>query len=390
MKYIFSLLLVLIFQINSSSQGIEFFHGTWKEALEKAKAEEKVLFVDCYATWCGPCKMMASRVFTLDEVGEFFNQNFINLKLDMEQMDGRKFESNYPVSAYPTLYFLDGEGKILKKVRGAQQKESLLQLAEEAIKANDQSGKYAEMYEGGNRDFDVVLKYITTLNSAGKPSLKIANEYLQEYGSTLDESQRSKILFNACTEADSKIFNEMIDHKKNILKYYTEEEWNNKIIAVCNETVKKSIDFEMKDLLDEALDKSKYADKSTAEKFRYQAGMTYGYKMGDEKMYYENAKNLYKKIGKNDPQVLSQLVVDLNANHSNNEDCRKLAEDCGEKLYKGNKNGDNLILYAKTLVANGKTNEAMKLTDEAIEKNADNPSEMQKLNALKRFLDAKM
>ena len=55
---------------------------TLAKALEKAKAENKLVFVDCYTSWCGPCKYMLNNVFVLPEVGAFFNEHFVNVKYD--------------------------------------------------------------------------------------------------------------------------------------------------------------------------------------------------------------------------------------------------------------------------------------------------------------------
>ena len=98
-------LLIALFSITTvlSAQGIEFEHTPWKEAMAKAKEEGKAMFVDSYATWCGPCKRMAKNVFTKDEVGEFYNDNFINLKLDMEKEDGVTFGHKYPAVSYTHL-----------------------------------------------------------------------------------------------------------------------------------------------------------------------------------------------------------------------------------------------------------------------------------------------
>jgi thiol:disulfide interchange protein len=50
-------------QPKDSSKGIRFEHGlSWAQVKEKAKAENKYIFMDCYATWCGPCKAMDKNV----------------------------------------------------------------------------------------------------------------------------------------------------------------------------------------------------------------------------------------------------------------------------------------------------------------------------------------
>nr|MBA3971052.1 hypothetical protein [Bacteroidota bacterium] len=56
-----------IFLINISyaqNRSIEFEHGTFSELLAKAKKENKMIYIDCYTVWCGPCKWMAKNVFT--------------------------------------------------------------------------------------------------------------------------------------------------------------------------------------------------------------------------------------------------------------------------------------------------------------------------------------
>ena len=79
---------ILIGTSSSAQEGIVFSDGTWFQLLEKAKKEDKVIFMDAYTTWCGPCKKMARETFTQKSVGEFYNTNFINVKMDMEKGEG--------------------------------------------------------------------------------------------------------------------------------------------------------------------------------------------------------------------------------------------------------------------------------------------------------------
>lgn len=128
MKIIFTAIFTLSIALTAFAQGIQFFEGEWNAALEAAKKQEKLIFVDAYAVWCGPCKTMAKNVFPNEKVGEFFNKNFVNLQIDMERGMGLEFAKQYPVSAYPTLLFINAEGKVVHKLMGAQSVDAFLNL----------------------------------------------------------------------------------------------------------------------------------------------------------------------------------------------------------------------------------------------------------------------
>lgn len=111
--------------------GISFDHITLEKAKKQAKSSGKMIFIDVYTTWCGPCKEMARTTFQSDALGKLFNKKFINIKLDAENdADGPMVSKNYSVSAYPTLLFLNAEGKLVKKLVGKQSEEKLMSIAE--------------------------------------------------------------------------------------------------------------------------------------------------------------------------------------------------------------------------------------------------------------------
>jgi thioredoxin 1 len=121
---------------NTNSSGIVFSHDSWSETLKKAKASGKLIFVDAYAEWCPPCKRMAANVFPLPEVGAVYNENFINYKMDCEKGDGPSFLKKYAIQAYPTLLFIDGDGKVVKKAVGGHNAELLISLGKSVAKTN--------------------------------------------------------------------------------------------------------------------------------------------------------------------------------------------------------------------------------------------------------------
>ena len=110
-----------------SGQGIEFVGMDFNSALAEAKKTNKLIFIDAYTSWCGPCKKMAATAFMDQNVSNVFNSKFINLKVEMEKsVDGPEIAKRYGVKAYPTLLFINGDGKLVKSVVGYQTPEQLL------------------------------------------------------------------------------------------------------------------------------------------------------------------------------------------------------------------------------------------------------------------------
>ena len=358
-------LLITLFTISTalSAQGIEFEHTPWKEAMSKAKEEGKAMFVDSYATWCGPCKRMSKQVFTKTTVGDFFNENFINLKLDMEKEDGVTFGHKYPVSAYPTLYFLAGDGEVIHMEKGGKNEEMLIKMGQVVLRKYDTSGQYTEAYEKGDRDYNLVYNYVKALNKAGKPSLKISNEYIRSKPE-ITEDERLLFLLEAASESDSKLFAEVIDKSKKIKKIVGEETFIKKITKATNATVEKAVEYEVPSLLDEAIEAYKNTvgnDKLAIIKMKrdYHKGT------GGKSEYLDLSKKQYKEV-KKDELELGKLLMELKE-YEKNERYYDLLEDANKQLVKLNNNDINIVNYCKLLVRLKKTDEAIEIVEKRME-----------------------
>ena len=95
----------------NDESGIQFVEPNWPKAIEQAKKEKKMIFIDAYTTWCGPCRMLKQNTFPDKAAGDFFNKHFINIALDMEKGDGIAFAEKYQIRAYPTLLIMDADQK---------------------------------------------------------------------------------------------------------------------------------------------------------------------------------------------------------------------------------------------------------------------------------------
>ncbi|MFR7878363.1 MAG: thioredoxin family protein [Butyricimonas paravirosa] len=99
----------------SAGDGIRFIEGEkWENVLKMAQEQDKYIFMDCYTSWCGPCKALAKDIFTRKDVGDFFNANFINVKYDMEKGVGKDLYKQYKsnIIGFPTLLLINKEGKV--------------------------------------------------------------------------------------------------------------------------------------------------------------------------------------------------------------------------------------------------------------------------------------
>lgn len=114
------------------ASGIQFADLSFADAKALAKKKKKIIFIDAYAAWCGPCKMLDKNTFSDASVGTYFNDKFINLKIDCEKHpDGKTVASTYSVSAYPTLIWIDAEGNLVKKEVGYKTPEQLLRAVQD-------------------------------------------------------------------------------------------------------------------------------------------------------------------------------------------------------------------------------------------------------------------
>lgn len=186
MKKIFLLTLLIagvLFGAEAQNRSISFEQTKeWKKIIKKAKKEKKLIFIDCYTSWCGPCKMLAKDVFTRDEIADFFNQNFVCAKYDMEKdADGVILKKQFEVKAFPTLVFVDpATQQVVHRMVGAGSAEWLLAGGKMANDPQNNLSGMIKRYAAGEREAEFLSKYLAALASAymAEEQGKVAAEYL--------------------------------------------------------------------------------------------------------------------------------------------------------------------------------------------------------------------
>lgn len=166
----FSTLCVLIMAVATMmAQGMNFepVGTTLEEASVKAKAQNKLIFLDCFTSWCGPCKKMARDVFPQQQVGEFMNPRFINLQIDMESEYGAPLAKRLQIAAYPTFVIFNADAKEIGRFLGGSAADEFIKNVEEKSIDNS-SSEYQQRFNNGDRDPQFLLNYLKSLNASYK------------------------------------------------------------------------------------------------------------------------------------------------------------------------------------------------------------------------------
>lgn len=157
MKKVLTVLFLSLYLVSFSQGSINFQDLSFAEILTKAKTEKKLIFLDAYASWCGPCKLMERNIFPKKEVRDYFNANFINAHFDMEKGEGPQIAAKYGIRSYPSFLFLNGDGEVVLKSLGYMNEEAFLAFGKDAGQSKLKTGSYKEAFANGEKDPEQLL-----------------------------------------------------------------------------------------------------------------------------------------------------------------------------------------------------------------------------------------
>lgn len=153
--------LVMLFTFSISYSQVNFEHISYNEALAKAKKENKIIFIDCWASWCGPCKALIKKTFPLKEVGDYMNSRYINLKVDIEKGDGPHIQSTYKIGSLPTLLFVDSNGKEITRAQAGYTAEQFINSIKKAFLPENTTDGRRNRYKTDKSYFHEYVRYLS-------------------------------------------------------------------------------------------------------------------------------------------------------------------------------------------------------------------------------------
>lgn len=220
------LLLLCLNTYSQKDEGISFLDESvkWADILADAGNKNQLIFLDCYTTWCGPCKAMAKDVFPLPEVGKFMNANFINVKKDMEKGEGIDLQEKYKkyIPGYPTYLLINSKGTVVHQVSGYNDAQKFISKMKDGLEQKSwvvMSQKFIE----GERSWGFLYNYLSALESGyqsaevKKVVAAIAPSFTSEV--IAKDSMAYRIFRKYWTDAESPLFLELVTSPAIYRKY---------------------------------------------------------------------------------------------------------------------------------------------------------------------------
>lgn len=216
-----------ILYVSAQEGGVKFLeNATFEQALKQAKDSGKMLFVDCYTSWCGPCKMMMRDVFPQPQVGNYFNPKFICAKFDMEKGEGKELHKRFQVKAYPTFLIIDAQtGNEITRIVGGGKADEFIKMVEESLSKGGIAA-LKKKYDAGDRSDELVTDYIKALGAAymSKECAQVVAEYLKgKETSLLSDASLYKMFLENIHSPYNETFQYVWKHKNEFIQKYGRE-----------------------------------------------------------------------------------------------------------------------------------------------------------------------
>ncbi|PIF46719.1 thioredoxin [Chryseobacterium sp. 52] len=292
------------------AQGIKFEDSNFAAILAKAKKENKLVFVDAYASWCGPCKLMVKNIFPLQTVGDFYNSHFVNAKIDMEKGEGIGLAKKYNVKAFPTYLFINGDGEEVHRTLGYVEEKDFIQFAKDAEDPNKRLTALKQKFEKGEKDPEFLknLAGLTIYNDA-EFSGKVLDRYFQQ--KTNFDQEDLQLLLSGMQSTESPLYKIFQTKKADIIKILPEEQFNKFDKSIKLSTVtKKSYNADTKTWNDNYFfaETQKFLTKEEAEKALKRAKAGRALKNKDLSTYEKLTLELYNDTSTTSSEELNSLA----------------------------------------------------------------------------------
>ncbi|UMQ43635.1 thioredoxin family protein [Chryseobacterium sp. Y16C] len=357
MKSIVTGLFIFISLFSFAQDGIQFQELPFKDLVAKAKKEKKLVFIDAYASWCGPCKMMEKNVFVTKSVGDFFNKNFVNARIDMEKGEGREVAAKFGVHSYPTYLFLNGDGELVYQNYGYMEESMFLLMAQDINSPNNAKGSLKERFAKGEKDPEFLVNIIKLNSTSDFEFAKKASERYFENKRKTEELTKDEIgyllyFLKSTEDPNYKVF---VSRKAEVIKFLPEKTYSDfDHQLILSKIVAQSIDEKSKKINEDYFMKTAepLVGKEEAITKLNQTKLAYYEQAANFAEYEKTALEYYKKTDSFDPNELLKAAWIFSEHVKNKPSLKKAAEWAEQSVMRG-ETSENTYILAKIYFLTG-------------------------------------
>ncbi|MGB1204041.1 MAG: thioredoxin family protein [Chitinophagales bacterium] len=386
----------------SNTGGIQFFKGSWTEAVHLAQEQNKLVFVEAYTDWCGPCRHMDKHTFTRYDLGNEYNNNFINVKINIESLEGIAFKMQYNIMAIPDFLFFNTDGELIYRDYGQKSTSELLSMSYQVIAAannesmavlpkpnflnqkevasidipTNKNKNEVELqslsamqlkYEIGSKDANFLYDYAHRLKENDLPSEEVVDQYLkiQHNKNMLSLPKNLQFVYDFASEVNSLAMNIFIENQTKYERRYGVKHVDNRIKALLFAAVEEATQTKNEKLFERSLVLVKKANLSLQGDFVYSMEILYYEGIGDSKNYVKSTRNYMQHNTSNDPIFLNRKAWEL-VRLSNKKSDLKIAKKWVEKSINLESHYYNNETYARILYKLGEKDASKAVLYEAI------------------------
>lgn len=351
-----------------AQEGVQFGDEDWVGALEKAKQENKLVFLEACVNWSQPCMMLQKFSLQNKEVGAFYNENFINIRMDMEAFPGVELVEIYEVYAFPSLLFINGNGEIVHRGCGVLNNEEMLELGKEAL-GEKNLAYYKKKFDSGDRSAAFIAEYSMLLEDACMGKEQFVEDYFNTVKAAEWTNEASWTVINLnVSDPYSDQFQYLMKNQAEFAGKYGKDTVDQKIhdvlldqfIAIyegaditlfATQALRKmlaEVDFNQKGELKSLVD-MKYADLKQ-----------------NWDLYAESAVKVVKEQEVTDPDQLNEFGWKFYL-FINDQEKLQAAVEWMEQVLKNHPNATYMDTYASLLYKTGEQKKAVKFAEKALQ-----------------------
>ena len=235
--------------VSVATDEVKFFKGSFEQAKSLAAAQKKVVFIDVYADWCGPCKKMAAEAFQNESVAEKMNAFFVNFKADADR-SGRDIAFQYNVNGLPTTLVIDTLGSLIRKNVGYENIADFEKQIDGVIKILPNGSVFLTaqlQFEKKKRDFDFLVYLAKIRKSLGMNNQIVTEAIIKDVPlETVKQIEFQQLVCANSFDLEGKTFDFILKHRDWTL-------FENKLKTLIAFNFKKAIKAKDKSLLKKIL-----------------------------------------------------------------------------------------------------------------------------------------